>query len=152
MTTIAYRNGVMAADSRVTMDSEAGGSPVFDCEKLYRKTIRDGRAKRQVIIGLAGESEPGLIFLDWYGSKTPAPQVLIDGQADFTALLLTSDGLFEVGMYCRPERVLNKFYAVGSGAKAAMGAMYAGCTAKRAVEIACLVDPYTAPPIRTMRL
>ena len=142
----------MAADSRVTMDSEAGGSRVFDCEKLYRKTIKNGRSKHTVIIGLAGESEPGLVYLDWYGSKLPPPQSLLDGDADFTALLLTPDGLFEAGKYCRPERVLNKFYAVGSGAKAAMGAMYAGCNARRAVEIACLVDPYSAPPIRTMRL
>ena len=73
MTTIVVRNGIMAADSRTTVDSEAGGSRVFICEKLYRKTVSDGRRKRHVIIGLAGESAPGLVFLDWYGSKAPPP-------------------------------------------------------------------------------
>lgn len=152
MTTIAYKNGVIAADSCVSLQTEAGGSRKFKCEKLYRKTIGKGRSKRQVIIALAGESFPGLMFLDWYGSGKEPPTQLIDGQADFTALVLTNEGLFEADAYCRPDKIIDQFYAVGSGAKAALGAMHAGASAKRAVEIACLIDPYTAPPIVTMRL
>lgn len=145
MTTIAVRNGIMAADSRVTSDGENSGTRYFRTEKLFRK----GRD----LIGLAGESEPGLIFLDWYGSgKKDAPGVLIDGEADFTALVLTRKGLFEYGKYCRGERVLEPFYAIGSGAKAALGAMHMGADARRAVQIACKIDPYSAPPIVVMPL
>lgn len=145
MTTIAVRMGVMAADSRVTHDSEGGGSRVTRCVKLLR--VRDA------LVGLSGESEPGLIFLDWYKSgKREAPGVLIDGEADFTALVLTPKGLFEYGKYCRPEKILDKFWAIGSGTKAALGAMHMGASAERAVEIACLIDPYTAPPIHVMKL
>lgn len=152
MTTIAFRGGVMAADSCVSIETEAGGARKFKCEKLFRKTIGKGRAKRQVIMGLSGESSPGLLYLDWYGSDKDPPTQLIDGQADFSALILTVDGLFEADAYCRPERIIEPFYAIGSGAKAALGAMHAGASARRAVEIACRIDPFSSPPIVTMRL
>lgn len=135
----------MAADSRVTYDSEAAGTRLFKTEKLFRKG--------KDIIGLAGESEPGLIFLDWYGTgKKDPPGVLIDGEADFTALVLTRKGLFEYGKYCRGERVLEPFYAIGSGSKAALGAMHMGANAVAAVRIACKVDPYSGTPIVSMEL
>jgi hypothetical protein len=144
MTTIAVRAGIMAADSRVTHSSEAGGDRVGQCVKIFRKAGD--------LIGLSGESEPGLIFLDWYGSKKAPPSVLIDAEADFTALVLTARGMFEYGKYCRAEKVLGKFWAVGSGAKGALCAMHAGASAQRAVEICCLVDPYTAAPVHVLKL
>lgn len=135
----------MAADSRVTISSDAGGSRVGTCEKLFRT--------KDAIIGTAGESAPGLVFLDWYKSgKKTAPIFLIDGEADFVALVLTKHGLFEFDKWCRGERILDPFHAIGSGAKAAIGAMHMGASAERSVEVACLVDPYTAPPIVTMTL
>lgn len=134
----------MAADSRVTIHTEEGGARVTRCIKIFRR--------RDAVIGLAGESEPGLVFLDWYGTGKPAPAVLIDAEADFTALVLTAKGLFEFGKYCMPEKILDKFWAVGSGSKVALGAMHMGASAERAVEIACLVDPYTAAPISVLKL
>jgi ATP-dependent protease HslVU (ClpYQ) peptidase subunit len=78
--------------------------------------------------------------------------VLIDGEADFTALVLTRKGLFEYGKYCRAERVLEPFYAIGSGCKAALGAMHMGADARRAVQVACKVDTYSGTPIVVMEL
>lgn len=147
MTTIAVRAGKMAADSRVTYETEAGGVLHFRTEKIFR-VGRD-------IVGLAGESEPGLIFLDWYkagAALKDRPGVLIDGEADFTALVLTRKGLFEYGKYCRAERVFEPFYAIGSGSKAALGAMHMGADAARAVRIACKIDPYSGTPIVVMEL
>lgn len=155
MTTIAYRDGILAADSCVSLQTEAGGARKFRCEKLYAKLVyerENADDSKKVIIALAGESSPGLVFLDWYGSDDEPPQRLIDGAADFTALILTEDGLFEADAYCRPDKILEDFYAIGSGAKAAMGAMYAGASALEAVEIAAKIDPYTAGPFTTMSL
>jgi hypothetical protein len=152
MTIIAYRDGVIAADSRVTVDTEAGGTRMFRCEKLFRKTIKEGRKKVQVIIATSGESAPGLIFVDWYGTDKPPPAALIEGDADFSCLILRSDGLYEADKYCRPEKIMSKFYAIGSGTKVALGAMEMGATAKQAAEIACKYDPHCAPPVVTMRL
>jgi hypothetical protein len=152
LTTIVFRDGILAADSRATIQTEAGGSRVFRCEKLYRKTIGTGRKRHEVILGLAGESTPALLFVDWYGSDKPPPQVFADMVSDFSVLIYSKHGLFEADAYCRPERVIEKFWAIGSGAKAALGAMHAGADARKACSIACRIDPYSAPPIVTMAL
>ena len=149
MTTIAYRNGLMAADSRMTTEDDSG-CRIFKCEKLYRiETPRFGEA----IVGLAGETYSGLIFLDWLkADNADGPENLLIGDADFTGLVLTKRGLYEYDKWCRGERVLDRFYAIGSGAKAALGAMHMGADARQAVAVAARVDPYTGGPIITLSL
>lgn len=148
MTTIVYRDGIVAADSRVTSESEAGGHIVHHCVKLFRK----GGA----IVGLQGESSPGMLFLSWFGSKAPPPSALMESEADFCALVLTRKGLFEYDKWCNAEAVMlpkhRAYHAIGSGAKAAFGALAMGATARRAVAVACMFDPYTAPPVVWMSL
>ena len=145
MTVIAYRDGVMAADSRITFSGEESGSAYGRCAKLYRT--------KDAIIGLQGESSPGLVFLDWYKSgKRKPPEGLVTSDADFFALVLTKHGLFLFDKWCRGEEVLDEFWAIGSGAKAALGAMHMGADAEQACDIACRIDPYCAPPIETMTL
>jgi hypothetical protein len=131
MTTIAYRNGILAADSRVTVSSEAGGDRTFQCEKLFRKMIPgpDGTVE-EVIFATAGDSTSGMVFVDWYGSGHEAP----------------------VTQWCRGMQIKDEFYAIGSGCKLALGAMEMGAGALKAVEIAGRRDPYTAGPFTTMRL
>lgn len=151
MTTIAFRSGLMAADSRTTVESEAGGARVFRCEKLYR--VESPKHGGEVIVGTAGETFSALVFLDWLKTeKSEGVDNLILGEADFTALVLTRRGLYEYDKWCRGERILDRFYAVGSGAKAALGAMHMGADARQAVAVACRVDPFSAPPIVTMQL
>lgn len=150
MTTIAVRHGIIAADSRVTVDTEAGGTRVFRCQKLYE--VRQHGRKR-AIVALAGGAFDGIEFLEWIkGPGREPPQRLIDGNAEFTALVMNHDGLFEYDRWCRPERVIEPFYAVGSGAKAALGALHAGKSALDAVRIACKIDPFSGPPFVTMTL
>lgn len=148
MTTIVYRDGIMAADSRVTTESEAGGHITHHCVKLYRKAGS--------IVGLQGESSPGMLFLAWFGSKSPPPAALMESEADFCALVLNRKGLFEYDKWCNAEPVLmprhRAYHAIGSGAKAAFGALAEGATARRAVAVACMFDPYTAPPVVWMSL
>lgn len=155
MTTIAYKNGVIASDSRVTVESEAGGARNFDTKKLFRKTVQIDGKPTDVILATAGESAPGSLFVDAWGtgkSLTEIRELFTYSEADFTILVVSPTGLFEVDKWCVMEPVYEPFYAIGSGAKLAMGAMEAGASAARAVEIACKRDPYTAPPIVTMRL
>lgn len=152
MTTIAVRDGIIAADSRTTVQTEEGGSRVFRCEKLYR--CFEGTPK-EAILGTAGESSSSLVFVDWYRSETRPVEVidrLINGEADFTVIALTREGLFEFDKWGRGEKILDKFYAIGSGAKGAMCAMHMGASAEQAVRIACKVDPYSAPPITVWTL
>lgn len=149
MTTIVYRDGVLAADSCATVTSEEGGSRKMRCEKIYRKVLPDGKT---VLIGAAGESAPGLMFLDWYGTGKPAPTELLDGEADIDILVITRRGVFSFDKWCRGEKLKGRFFAIGSGAKAALGALHMGASAVQAVRVACKVDPYSTTPVATMRL
>lgn len=135
----------MAADSRAT---ESALGWISKCQKLFRKELTRGRGS--VVIGFAGDSAPGLVFLDWYGSDTPPPESLLTGEADFTALVLSKAGLYEYDKWCRGEKVYDRFYAAGSGAPAALGAMHMGANARAAVRIACKVDPNSGGKIVTM--
>lgn len=147
MTTIAYRAGILAADSQVTYSGdESAGSRKHRCQKLFRKKAFGG----EVIIATAGEGAPGMLFVDWYGKKGKPPAVLAD--SEFTCLVLDEDGLWEFDNYCRAEPITEEFYAIGSGAKVALGAMHHGASAREAVEIAKLVDPYTGGEVKTMEL
>lgn len=142
----------MAADSRETIDTEAGGTRLRSCEKLFRKYIGKGKARHEVLMGFFGESSPALLFLDWYGSGKPVPDVFGDMNADFGVLIYSKHGLFEADAYCRPEKVIEKFWACGSGSKAALGALHMGASARQAVAIACKIDPYSHSPITFMSL
>lgn len=150
MTTIALRAGIIAADSRETWESEAGGTTIGNCEKLFRKRV----GKRDVVIGTAGGSYLGMIFVDWYGSTGEAPIVLRDAhlEEDFDVLILDRGKVYTANHLCRPILVVDPFIAIGSGRKAALAAMHCGRSAREAVSIACKVDPFSAPPIVTMTM
>ena len=151
MTTIAYRDGVLAADSRVTY-GEDGSARVHTCKKLFRKRVTHGKKTFDVIIATAGESSPGMVFVDWYGTGKPIPDIFLHLGGDFSCLVLTPQGLFEYDVYCRAEEILDDFYAIGSGAKAALAAMHCGKSAIEAVRIAARIDPYTGGRIHSETL
>lgn len=149
MTTIAYREGVVAADSRETWEGEAAGTTVARCAKLFRKKV----GRRDVVLATAGATYSGMLFVDWYGSGKEPPSALLDldSEEDFDVLILDRGKVSLTNHLCRPIEVLDSFTAIGSGRKAALAAMHCGRSAREAVRIACLIDPYSAPPIVTMR-
>jgi ATP-dependent protease HslVU (ClpYQ) peptidase subunit len=146
MTVIAYRDGVIAADSRVTVEGKESGIRFFDSSvKLFRK---DG-----CIIATAGASAPGIVFTRWYGSRSKKPpEAITDQKSEWTCLVLDKTGLWEWDSSLEPEQVLEKFYAIGTGCKAALGAMYMNATAVEAVQIACMIDPNCGGPVQSMTM
>ena len=147
MTTIAYRDGLIAADTRGTDENYHPG--IYRCEKLFKVN--------EDIIGTAGDDTTSMIFVDWYGAKKlgrrpKPPSRLIEGEADFCCIVLTNDGLFWYDKWCRPNKIADEFYAIGSGAPYAMGAMAHGATAEEAVRTAMRWDPNTGGDIQTMKL
>lgn len=155
MTTIAYRDGILAADSCETSEDEDAGTCTAGCEKLFRVG--------PFIVALQGESTPGLVWLNWFhlewdNAREPelqlVPQELtdrfLDNKADFTAVVLTKNrGLWIYDEWGTPAQITAPYYAVGSGMKAALGAMHAGAGAVAAVEAACAHDPYTSGPVHS---
>lgn len=150
MTTIAYRDGVLAADSLTHATTESAGEVLYPCEKLFRRTVGRGKQRREVLIGTAGEASPSSLFVEWYGSGKPRPKCF--KKADFQILLVEPTGVFETDESCVLQRVVGPYHAIGSGRKAAFAAMACGKTALEAVAIAAMFDPYTGGEIVTMRL
>lgn len=131
MTTIAYRDGVLAADGRST----SGHLIVND------KTTKIHRLSDGVLFALAGNDAyeaPMLYALEEGG---PLPAYDFDNDGGFIAVLVEVDGTLKTyegeGDF---SYVTDQFAAFGSGADFAYGAMEMGATAERAVQVACRRD------------
>lgn len=152
MTCIAYRDGVISADSRVWVNSEDGGARFYEHSP---KLFRVGYGKDEVIIATAGASDPGNRFIDWWRNGRPATDEKIKGG---TMLVLkrsvgqASIELWEYDESWTGERMYEPYYAIGTGTKLALGAFVMGATAKQAVEAACKHDPYCGGKVHAWRL
>jgi 20S proteasome alpha/beta subunit len=143
MTTIVYRGGVMAADSR----AYAGYNAALGSKTKIRR-LPDG-----TLIGCSSV-QPGLgeAVIEWYAKGARPAAAPAKGDAKFTLLVVKPDGsafYASDGFYLSGPLVA-PFFAIGSGEHAAQGALHAGCSAKQAVEIACKIDVWSAPPIVTL--
>ena len=150
MSTVVFRAGVLAADSLMVQGS-------IKCPETMNKLVR-GKT-HPVIYAMAGKIAllaaavriiEAMPVAPWDGGAFPTRPPL-DGSCELVAF--HRDGRvfsFETdGLWFEPADV--PFLALGSGAKAALGALHMGADAVRAVEIACLTDAYTGGPIVTMR-
>ena len=141
MTTIAFRDGVIASDSIAVEDDM-----ITQVVKIHRS--------RGCIIGLAGDFYAGYLFLEWFeenedGENRPGASET----GDFSAIVLFPDGRLYTcdGHYVlAPE--LSAYYAIGSGAAYAMSAMKLGLSAEAAVAHAIGFDVNSGGEVKTMRL
>lgn len=140
MTTIAYRAGIMAADTCVTDRCCRVGT----IAKIWRRD--DG-----ALAGMSGAADDMAVFRKWFldGADAPYPAIIHDSEG---ILVLPGGqvlGYFKSGIGIEIEA---DFFAIGSGFKAALGAMHAGADAAEAVRIAALLDVDTALPLTIIRL
>lgn len=147
MTTVAFRDGVLAGDSRYS-ETTVGATRG---PKLFRKKV----GKRDVLLGIAGgDIFAAMLFIDWYGTTNDSLYKTItalDGDA-FDILIWDGKKLFEANSCCRPCEIEEPYYAIGSGAVHAITAMDCGKSAAQAVQMAMKRDPATGGRIVTMTL
>lgn len=141
MTTIAYRDGVLAADTALSYGS------------MLRGATKITRCSDGVLAGAAGNAGYNTLFLQWAErgrhGEPPVAQRVDDGLD--RGVLFYPDGVVEIyeanGVYrCRPP-----YYAFGSGKSEALGAMFAGADAEMAVRAAIEHDPGTGGDITVLR-
>lgn len=139
MTTIAYRDGVLAAD---TLHS-SNGIVVAHRPKVVR--LESG-----ALLATKGCSGFGRSLLAWLEAGRDGPQpVGSDGDG---GLLLTADGSLEGLENGFTEIMLGApYFAFGSGAEIALGAMHAGATAEQAVAAAITHDVYSGGEVVAFR-
>lgn len=124
MTTIAWKDGVLAADRKMTYNG-AG----YKGTKLFRTKTH--------ALAFSGDAGYGIKFVEWFrGDRTdPCP---MDEHADVNVLVMD----LETGRCAQweepgvPIPIEDKFCAIGSGHDLAIGAMSFGATAIEAVECA----------------
>lgn len=135
MTTVVYRNGVLAADSQMT-----DGTVKSTGKKLTY--VKEKRAW----VGTAGSVCDCQKFLRYFAGED---EDFDEDEDDVVALVMYDEGTVECWTSDLKKDALEagSFYAIGSGSSAALAAMHMGADARRAVEIAEQVDLHTGGDI-----
>lgn len=159
MTTIAYRDGIMACDSAWTY----GGT-------VDTLTTKIERLSSGALLGMAGQNDGRILSVMLDKVKTPAGlpsyQAIMDVRADLMALLVLPKGkVYKIETtILAPENwdpdasgfglweITGPFAAVGSGGDCALTAMECGKSAFDAVRIACKYDINSRGPVHKMAL
>lgn len=136
MTTGAYRDGILAADTQVSADGA-----LSYVTKLFR--ARGG------VIAISGDLYNAMQFVRWYGDhRKPRP----DKDAGIECIVVDAQGVAIWNEALSRIHPLGDFCAVGTGQAAAMAAMHAGATALEAVQIASVYDRDTGGEVQTIEL
>ncbi|MBZ9600747.1 peptidase S14 [Phyllobacterium chamaecytisi] len=143
MTTVVYRDGVMAADSRAYAGNK---QPLGTKRKIHR--LADGS-----LFGCSS-SKVGLPeklrrLVEEFGVETSFKESI-----DAQAIVVKPNGDI---FYFNAEDgfsgpIASDFIAIGSGEHFAQGALMMGADAVRAVEIGCECDVWTGGPITQLKL
>lgn len=142
MTTIAYRSGIIAADSQVTWRGGRDGS------------VLKIRKRGPVLAACSGCAARGRAFLDWFQagmqSYTPDMGPPDDGRHAWGYLFPGGDLVLELNLDGWTAS-RQPFFASGSGAEYATGAMQVGATAEEAVRAAMVWDVSTGGEITVLK-
>jgi len=143
MTTIAYRDGFMAADSLITGGTIRVGA-----------TTKIGRLPQGGLYGCSGWIALLEVVVPWLEKGAPlADRPKLPDDADFHMLVAWPSGIVtDVDKRLQRIDLDGEFFASGSGYEIALGAMAMGATARQAVEIASRFDIYTGGRISTLSL
>lgn len=138
MTTIAYKDGVIAADSLVASDNLIVGE--------VRKIVRVAN----LLAGASGLASATSAFLDWVENGYLDDDDIPEWPESFEGFIAHPDGTIEVFDSFGSHEIKTAIYASGSGDSVALGAMDAGASAIEAVEIACRRTLGSTPPIQVL--
>lgn len=140
MTVIAYRDGIMAADSAVWGDQII----VEHVRKIWR--LADGS-----LFGCSGRLCDAQACADWLlnGGDKPAPAE----KGYFTALVAAPDGVVRrIEWDMRPFEITGPYHTCGAHMEFLHGAMAAGASAEEAVRLAIRYGDSAAGEVQVERL
>lgn len=143
MTTIAYRDGILAADSQST----TGNLMLGRSDKI----ILAG----DFVLAMSGKIWCQKPLTDWLANQDGTPdtypkELITENGKDFLfdAFVLKDGQPFEIiNGHLIPLKI--QYHACGSGWEVAVGAMAGGASALEAVKITATVDVYTSGPYST---
>lgn len=140
MTTIAYRAGVVAADSRCENNGWIGGHSI----KKVRKSDIDG-----CVYAITGNAADSTKVMEAFVGGQPQNDINL-GES---SRVVKFDPSGEITVYegNGSFTITCEYTAFGSGSPAALAAMMMGASARKAVEIAAQIDPYTGGEVIVMK-
>lgn len=142
MTTIAYKDGVLAADTRCTIDD------VID-QSEHKKVFH---LKNGALVGLAGDLGVITAVLKKLRRDPDDFEVIKVEKKELNAIYVRADGkVFEKDSNGWIP-VTAKYAATGSGYLAALVAMRCGKSAREAIKIAIEFDKNTGGKVRSVKL
>lgn len=143
MTTIAYSQGIMAAD-RLAINGQGRKMTATKIHKI------DGH-----LVGISGSFDISIALLSWFKNGRDDdhwPQLQHD-ERECTMMVVTPEGVITVyERYPLPLVFHDKFHAIGSGCDFALAAMHLGCDPVKAIEVAAELDAYTGHGVDVLRL
>lgn len=130
----------MASDTRATL-----GDMSFPTKKIHKAG--------DSLVGCAGGGNDCDFFIRWVAAGMIDDQrPVMESPDEFQALVLNYDGLFYYDHSCVAYKIERDFHAIGTGGMAALAALMCGKTPKRAVEIACKINPNSGLPVEVLSL
>lgn len=146
MTTIAYRDGILAGDGRETMTYENPSELewIVTDRAVKVEVLPDGR-----LFGGSKTSTDILTLRNALVKCGGRPTPKLD---DINAMLIELDGSIWVYEGEIWVELKEPYYAVGSGTRWALAVMDAGGSAEQAVRGALKRDPFSGGQISTVRL
>lgn len=144
MTTWAYRNGIIASDRLVTVQTHRDG------------WITKIRKNGPFLAAMSGSLPVGLRFLDWFSrglpkSETPDMSGGNEEKYGSYGYIFTPDGLIVSYGSLGWAYKRAPYYSSGSGQDYAYGAMSMGATAEEAVRAALVHETASGGPIDVLR-
>jgi len=139
MTTIAYRNGILATDRQVTVANSRK-----ECAKMW--------AVKGAVIAVAGVLSDGLRFKDWWLSGKADQYFAISDHSSIIVVDLKTAQVTEYDSNMVAMPIIGEFEAWGTGCDFAMGAMAAGSDAVKAVDIGMRYDVYSGIGISVLNI
>jgi hypothetical protein len=152
VTTIAYKDGVLAADSLINYGTFSNG----EVNKIHVVSIpepsEDGPPKRVrramlAVSGVVWVIEPLIDWIESGASQDEIPHCLLAATHDFSVIMIDDEGA--VWEFCNgyfiPCGV--QYHSIGSGQMFALGAMASGAGAPEAVAAAMKHDKATGGAI-----
>lgn len=107
-----------------------------------RKAVRIGDS----LYGAAGDDLDSFIkVMEWLRGEEPRPKLPSDEMFDM--IEVSQAGIFTWSRQLRRVKVRERYYAIGSGAQYAIGAMDTGATPEKALKVAAKRDGATGLPI-----
>lgn len=162
MTTIAYKNGLLAADSRMSRSGFAGNIPESKIKVCPPDKVWKIGEDKVIAFGVAGDISGILLLQKALEEGIPdSGRINVDvvGESTFNYILIGEDPtkVWDCCYNHNKQKNINNIWAVrvsaidprsiGSGKPYALGAMSVGKTAVGAVKVAISLDPHSGGKI-----